>query len=173
VDNIILIGMPGAGKSTVGILLSKTLGMRFIDTDIVLQEQSGKLLQEMIRTVGTGAFLKTEEEILLSLQCRNTVIATGGSAVFSCEAMEHLATLGIVVYLKVTFDEMVLRLRNITTRGIVLFEGQDLHEMYDLRIPLYEMYANITIDCAGTDMETIVETVVRKLRKFPEKKLSW
>jgi shikimate kinase len=165
VDNIILIGMPGAGKSTVGVLLAKTLGMCFIDTDIVLQERAGRLLQEMIRTEGTSAFLITEEKMLLSIHCRNTVIATGGSAVFSHEAMEHLAAGGLVIYLKISYEEMVRRLRNITMRGIVLFEGQGLREMYDLRIPLYEKYADSTIDCSGATPEAIVEMVIEELRK--------
>jgi shikimate kinase len=171
-DNIILIGMPGAGKSTVGVILAKTLGMRFIDTDIVLQEQAGRLLQEMIGNEGTTTFLKTEEKTLLSLQCQNAVIATGGSAVFSHEAMEHLATGGIVIYLKISFEEMVRRLRNITTRGIVLFEGQDLREMYDLRAPLYENYAGITLECSGTGAETIVEGIVQELQKYRQENSS-
>lgn len=171
-DNIILIGMPGAGKSTVGVILAKTLGMRFIDTDIVLQEQTGRLLQEIIGDAGTAAFLESEEKMLLSLHCENTVIATGGSAVFSHGAMEHLAAGGIVIYLKIPYEEMVRRLRNITTRGIVLFEGQDLREMYDLRVPLYENYAGITIDCSGTGAETVVERIVRELQKYRQKRSS-
>jgi shikimate kinase len=165
--NIILIGMPGAGKSTAGVILAKALGMTFIDTDIVIQEQTGRLLQEIIDTEGTDAFLKLEERTILSLQCRNTVLATGGSVVFSGKVMEHLESGGIVVYLKISFEEMEQRLRNIMTRGIVLVAGQSLQAMFDQRIPLYETYADITIDCSGRDFETVVGTIMDKLRTFP------
>jgi shikimate kinase len=171
-DNIILIGMPGAGKSSVGVVLAKTLGMRFIDTDILLQEQTGRLLQEILGDGGTTAFLETEEKILLSLHCRNTVIATGGSAVFSREAMEYLATGGTVIYLKISYDEMVRRLGNITTRGVVIGEGQSLRETYAMRMPLYEKYAGITIDCSGASVETVVEGIIRERQKYRHKNSS-
>ncbi|MHB8053472.1 MAG: shikimate kinase, partial [Methanoregula sp.] len=122
--NIIIIGMPGAGKSTVGVILAKTLGMNFTDTDIVIQETSGRLLQEIIDTEGPESFLKIEENAILSLQGQNAVIATGGSVVFSGRAMEHLKRDGVVLYLAISFEEMARRLNNITTRGIVLVAGQ-------------------------------------------------
>ena len=165
-NNIIIIGMPGAGKSTAGVILAKTLGMKFIDTDIVLQEKSGQLLQEMIDGDGPDAFLKIEEETLLSLQAHNTVIATGGSVVFSRRAMEHLKQGGVVLYLKISFEEMEKRLKNITTRGIVLIAGQSLHAMYIQRVPLYEQYADITIDCTDDDFENIVEKVVDEMKNL-------
>jgi len=158
--NIILIGMPGAGKSTVGVILAKTLGMKFIDTDIAIQENAGKLLQDIIDAKGPAAFLKTEEATILSLNFHNAVIATGGSVVFSERAMKHLKSKGIVIYLKISFDEMKSRLNNITTRGIVLIAGQSLRDMYDQRIPLYETYADITIDCSKGDFETVVRNVI-------------
>lgn len=161
--NIILIGMPGAGKSTVGVILAKTLGMNFIDTDIAIQENSQKLLQEIIDKDGPDAFKTIEEKTILSLHCRNAVIATGGSVVFSERAMEHLTQKGVVVYLKISFEEMEKRLRNITTRGIVLSRGETLYEMYNKRIPLYETYANITIDCSKDDFEIIVQKIVLDL----------
>jgi len=164
--NIILIGMPGAGKSTAGVILAKTLGMKFTDTDIAIQENTGRLLQEIIDKEGPGAFLETEEKTILSLHCNNTVIATGGSVVFSGNAMEHLKQEGIVVYLKISFDEMVRRLDNITTRGIVLVAGESLRDMYDERVPLYEKYAGITIDCAGDPFETVVGKVIAELKKI-------
>lgn len=163
-DNIILIGMPGAGKSTVGVLLAKTLGMQFIDTDIALQEVSGRLLQEMIDEDGPEAFLALEEQTLLSLRVQNTVIATGGSAVYSRQAMEHLSRNATVVYLKISFEEMEKRLNNITTRGIVLVAGQSLRDMYTRRVPLYEQYADITIDCSGDGFENIVEKIVGEIK---------
>ena len=164
--NIILIGMPGAGKSTVGVILAKTLGMNFIDTDIVIQEHAGRLLQEMIDEEGPGAFLKTEEETILSLTEKNAVIVTGGSVVFSGWAMEHLKSDGVTIYLNISFEEMVRRLSNITTRGIVLHAGETLHDMYNERVPLYEKYADITIDCSDDHFENIVEKIVDELKNL-------
>jgi shikimate kinase len=164
-NNIILIGMPGAGKSTAGVILAKTLGMHFIDTDIVIQQQSGRLLQDIIDQEGAASFLAIEEKTILSLHLRNTVIATGGSVVFSERVMEFLKKDGIVIYLDISFAEMVRRLKNITTRGIVLVAGQNLQEMYDQRVPLYGKYADITIGCAGKDFETVVRNVIEELRK--------
>ena len=155
--------MPSAGKSTVGVILAKTLGMNFIDTDIAIQENSRRLLQEIIDTDGPDAFKKIEEKTILSLHCHRAVIATGGGAVFSERAMEHLTQDGVVVYLKISFDEMEKRLRNITTRGIVLIAGQGLFDMYTQRIPLYEKYADITIDCSKDDFEIIVQKVIADL----------
>ena len=161
--NIILIGMPGAGKSTVGVILAKALGRTFIDTDIVIQENAGRLLQEIIDREGPGAFLKIEEKTILSLHCHNSVIATGGSVVFSQKAMESLKKEGVVIYLAISFEEMEERLRNITTRGIVLFSGESLSDMYHERVPLYEKYADITVDCSKGDFEDIVEKVIGEL----------
>jgi shikimate kinase len=165
--NIVIIGMPGAGKSTMGVILAKTLGRNFIDTDIVAQETSGRLLQEIIDGEGTGAFLETEEKTILSLHGHNAVIATGGSVVFSEKAMQHLKKDGVVVYLKISFEEMVRRLNNITTRGIVLAAGQSLFDMYNQRVPLYEKYADITIDCSDGDFEHCIGNVIDKLPAFP------
>jgi shikimate kinase len=164
--NIILIGMPGAGKSTVGVILAKTLGMHFIDTDIVIQEQAGRLLQEMIDDEGPEAFLRIEEKTILSLKGTNAVIATGGSVVFSERAMHHLKTCGVAVYLDISFEEMVQRLNNITTRGIVLHAGESLLDMYNERVPLYEKYADITINCSDDHFENIVEKIVDELKNL-------
>ena len=158
--NIILIGMPGAGKSTVGVILAKALGKTFIDSDIVIQEDSGRLLQEIIDTEGPETFMEIEERTVLSRHFENAVVATGGSVVFSRKAMEHLKNGGVVVYLKISFEEMERRLRNITTRGIVLVAGQGLPEMYSERVPLYETYADITIECSGEDFEIVVAKVI-------------
>jgi len=158
--NIILIGMPGAGKSTVGVILAKALKKTFIDTDIVVQEDAGRLLQDIIDTEGPRAFLEIEESTILSRHFANAVIATGGSVVFSSRAMEHLKNSGVVIYLKISFEEMEKRLRNITTRGIVLVAGQGLRGMYDQRVPLYEKYADRIIDCSDKDFETVVAKVI-------------
>ncbi|MCP1662518.1 MAG: shikimate kinase [Methanocalculus sp. MSAO_Arc1] len=154
--NIILIGMPGAGKSTVGVVLAKTLGMQFIDCDILIQQQSGRMLQEILDEDGPDAFRQIEEEVILSLSPRHSVIATGGSVIWSRAAMEHLKSLGVVVYLEISCSEMEKRIKNITTRGIVLLPDQTLREMYESRVPLYEQYADITIASSEKDVESVV-----------------
>ena len=123
-ENIVLIGMPGAGKSTVGVVLAKTLGMWFVDTDLLIQERAGRMLQEILNEDGPDAFRRIEEEAILSLRPRRAVIATGGSVVYSGDAMAHLKAGGVIVYLEVPYAEMEARLKNITTRGIVLLPGQ-------------------------------------------------
>ncbi len=158
--NIILIGMPGAGKSTVGVILAKTLGMQFIDCDILIQQQTERRLQEILDEDGPDAFRQIEEEAILSLHPRNSVIATGGSVVWSRAAMEHLKSLGLVVYLEISFSEMEKRIRNITTRGIVLMPNQTLRGMYDSRVPLYEQYADNTIPCSDEDPESVVGSII-------------
>lgn len=162
-DNIILIGLPGAGKSTVGVILAKTLGLNFIDTDIAIQEKTGRLLQEILDWDGPDMFKKIEEETILSLHPDKTVIATGGSVVCGDYAMAHLKTSGVVVYLKISYGEMKKRLKNITTRGIVLLPGQSLHQMYEERVPLYEKYADFTIDCSDADTETVVGKIIHAI----------
>jgi shikimate kinase len=161
--NIILTGMPGAGKSTVGVILAKTLGMNFIDTDIVLQENTGRMLQEIINTEGIDAFLQTEESVIVSLNGENTIIATGGSVVFSEKSMKYLKKQGIIIYLSLSYEEMARRIRNITTRGIVLAADQSLLDLYNQRLPLYEKYADRTIDCSDRDVEKIVENILHAL----------
>lgn len=165
--NIVIIGMPGAGKSTLGVILAKTLGWKFTDTDIAIQETAGRLLQEIIDTEGIDAFKEIEERTILSLHCHRTVIATGGSVVFSRKAMEHLKSGGVVVYLEVSFAEMARRLDNITTRGIVLRAGESLAEMYNERVPLYKKYADITVDCSDGHVELVVGKVLGELSRYP------
>ncbi|KUG19360.1 shikimate kinase i [hydrocarbon metagenome] len=162
-QNIILIGMPGAGKSTVGVVLAKTLGMQFIDTDILIQERAGRMLQEILDEDGPDAFKRIEEETILSLHSRRAVIATGGSVVSSPDAMAHLKSGGVVVYLEISYEEMEKRLKNIKTRGILLLPGQSLREMYDERVPLYEKYADRTVACSGEDLESVVGNVIEAL----------
>ena len=159
-ENIVLIGMPGAGKSTVGVVLAKSLGMQFIDTDILIQERTGRMLQQILDEDGPDAFKRIEEETILSLHSRRAVIATGGSVVCSEAAMAHLKSEGVVVYLEIAYEEMEARLKNITTRGILLLPGQLLREMYDARVPLYERYAALTVACSGGDLESGGENVI-------------
>jgi len=158
--NIVLIGMPGAGKSTVGVILAKSLGVQFIDTDIQIQERTGRMLQEILDEDGPDMFGQIEEETVLSLHPGHAVIATGGSVVCSEDAMAHLKAGGVVVYLEISYDEMAKRLKNITTRGILLLPGQSLREMYDWRIPLYERYADLTVASSGEDLESVVGKVL-------------
>ncbi|HOZ44223.1 MAG TPA: shikimate kinase [Methanoculleus sp.] len=162
-ENIVLIGMPGAGKSTVGVVLAKTLGMQFIDTDILIQERAGRMLQEILDKDGPDVFKRIEEEAILSLQPHRAVIATGGSVVFSGDAMAHLKSAGSIVYLEISYAEMEARLKNITTRGILLLPGQNLRKMYDERISLYETYADLTVACTGGDLESVVGSVIGAL----------
>lgn len=161
--NLILIGMPSAGKSTVGVILAKYLGMSFIDTDVLIQTTHGELLQVILNKVGPEAFLQKEEDAILSLDCGNTVVATGGSVVYSEKAMEHLKKNGIVIYLEIDMDTVNTRLRNLKTRGVVLSSGQTLQDIYSERKPLYEKYADIKLDCSNNSLEETLEAIHSKL----------
>lgn len=157
--NIILIGMPGSGKSTLGVVLAKMLGMRFVDLDLVIQEREGETLQETIDGRGVDEFLRIENEVLAGFDCSGTVVATGGSAVYAEEGMANLRSGGEVVYLRVTLEELAERLGELDERGVVFREGTggSLADLYDERLPLYERYADITIDVTGN---TIRENAV-------------
>lgn len=152
-DNVILIGMPGVGKSTLGVLLAKEMGYRFVDSDLVLQQREGRLLSQIIAQEGNDRFLAIEEEINLSMDGRHTVIATGGSAVYSARAMEHLARMGTVIYLRLSCQRLKSRLRNIRRRGVVLPPGYTLEQLYEERRVLYERYADIVIDAEWGGIE--------------------
>ena len=167
-DNITLIGMPGSGKSTVGVLLAKALGLPFIDTDLLIQQREGLLLQELLDQRGLDAFLDAEEAAIRSLDCRASVIAPGGSAVCRERAMEHLRALGRVLYLRVPLPELERRIDNITTRGIAKAPGQTLADLYAYRAPLYERFAGAAVDVAGDTLEQTVAAVLRALGgRFP------
>lgn len=159
-DNIILIGMPGSGKSTCGVLAAKALLKNFFDTDLLLQNIEGKRLQEIIDENGINYFNNAEENAILSLDIRGTVIATGGSVVYSEKAMEHLKKLGRVIYLHLDYDTMADRIKNITTRGVVLKDGHTLLDMYNERLSLYEKYADETIICDNLSVEDVVTSIV-------------
>lgn len=162
--NVILIGMPGSGKSTVGVVLAKLLGLHFCDTDLVLQQHCGKKLQEIIRTEGDAAFFRHEEEVLAALDVQNTVIATGGSAVYSDRAMQHLKVGGKCVYLKVAADEIERRLANFSDRGVVIADGMTLADLYAERKPLYEKYADITVSAEGGTVWDTARRIAEALR---------
>ena len=156
-NNIILIGMPGCGKSTVGVVLAKAMGYRFLDSDLLIQETDGRLLCNIIEEEGIRGFNEIENRINASIDVRKTVIATGGSVVYGREAMEHLKSIGTVVYIRLPLSEIKKRLGDLTKRGVSIREGQSLEELYEERAPLYERYADITAD--EKDM-TISETAL-------------
>lgn len=162
--NIILIGMAGAGKSTLGVLLAKALGMDFLDSDIVIQKTDGRKLQEILDQDGMDAFLQIEEDVLCAINVENTVIATGGSAVYSEAAMNHLKQNGAAVYLDVPFAELQKRLTNIKTRGIAIRPGKTLEDVFRERLVLYDRYADITVDCINMTVEENVEKIIEQLK---------
>ena len=157
--NVILIGMPGSGKSTVGVVLAKVLGYRFIDSDLEIQSQEGKRLPELIEE-----FLDIEARVNASIEAERCVIATGGSVVYRDSAMQHLKEIGTVVYLKLTCEELEERLGDLRCRGVALQEGQTLQSLYEERIPLYEKYADITVDETNMSVEETMEQVVLRYR---------
>ncbi|MGN0533992.1 MAG: shikimate kinase [Eubacterium sp.] len=159
-SNIILIGMPGSGKSTCGVLAAKALLKNFFDTDLLLQNLEGKRLQNIIDENGIDYFNRAEEKAILSLDIQGTVIATGGSVVYSDRAMRHLKELGKIIYLHLSYEGMEKRLSNITTRGVVLKKGHTLRDMYNERLGLYERYADDVLNCDGLTVEEAVESIV-------------
>ena len=161
--NIVLIGMPGAGKSTVGVLLAKSLLMDFTDTDLIIQRETGCSLSETINTKGTQYFIELEENIIMSGSYNESVIATGGSAVYGEKAMKSLKENGIAVYLKTDLNELIKRLGDITTRGIAMQKGSSIAELFAERSPLYEKYADITVDCTDKTPEESVDEIIKKL----------
>ena len=158
-DNIVLIGMPGAGKSTVGVVLAKRLGYRFIDSDLVIQDRYDKLLHELIEEHGVEGFWRIEEEVNASLTPRRSVIATGGSVIYGPRAMEHLREIGTVVYLKLPLEEVADRLGDLNARGVTLMPGQTLAGLYAERVPLYERYAHEVVDCQGMRIRDVVHRI--------------
>ena len=165
-NNVILIGMPGCGKSTLGVLLAKSLGMTFLDTDLVIQDREHALLSQLIRTHGSDGFLALEGSICAQLDVNNSVIATGGSAIYSEPAMKHLSEIGRVVYLKISFDELKCRLADFSERGVVMRDGigMSLRDLYDERLPLYEKYADITVDVNDLSITAAARKVAAALK---------
>lgn len=161
--NIVLIGMPGVGKSTIGVILAKVLGYSFLDADLLIQEQEGKLLREIIEEKGTDGFIEIENRVNASIRADRAIIATGGSVVYGKEAMEHLKEIGRVVYLKVSYAILEKRLADIKGRGVVLKEGQTLETLFEERSKLYEQYADIEVSEEGLDVEQTVEKLVEAL----------
>lgn len=160
--NIVLIGMPGVGKSTIGVILAKQLGYQFVDADLLIQQQEKRLLHQIITQEGIEGFLAIENRVNASIDAERSVIATGGSVVYGKEAMEHLRSIGTVVYLKLSYEALQSRLRNLKDRGVVLREGQTLLDLYQERTPLYEKYADLVIDEEGLDIEQTREQIEKR-----------
>lgn len=162
-NNIILIGMPGVGKSTIGVILAKIMGYRFVDADIVIQEQEGRLLKDIIAQEGVDGFIKIEDRVNRNLNMKKAVIATGGSAVYGKNSMENYKETSTIIYLKLDYETLDNRLSDIKGRGVVLRDGQTLKDIYDERTKLYEKYADIIIDEGSLDVEKTVERLLEEL----------
>jgi len=156
--------MPGSGKSTSGVLLAKSLGLSFLDTDLLVQQQAGTLLQDLVDEKGFSGFIDIEEKIVSRLETSQSVISTGGSVVYSEKAMSHFKEIGTVVYLEVSFPEITRRIQNISTRGIALKAGQNLETLYHERLPLYRKYADITVHGDGKTIEELVTEIAGLIR---------
>lgn len=161
--NLIFIGMPAVGKSTVGVVVAKRLGKQFIDTDLLIQEQEKKLLREIIAEVGDEGFLKIENQVNRDVDVENAVISPGGSIVYCEEAMKHYKEIGTVIYLQASFETIKQRIRNPKKRGVVLKEGQTLKDLYDERTPLFEQYADIIVNEDACEIGDTIERVLSAL----------
>lgn len=164
--NIILIGMPGSGKSTVGVVLAKMLGMTFIDGDLVIQEKTGRLLHELIEELGAEGFNELENRINASISPQNAVIAPGGSVIYGRDAMEHYKNIGKVVFLDLPLEELENRLGDLNERGVSLRDGQTLSELYSERLPLYRKYADLTINCRKRRLRDIAAETADYVRSL-------
>lgn len=162
-DNIIFVGMPAVGKSTVGVIVAKRLGYRFIDTDLLIQEEEGKLLKDIIKEKGIRGFLEIEDRVNSRVDTKKTVISPGGSVIYCENAMNHYKKIGRVVYLQVSYETIDKRLNNARSRGVVLRQGQTLRDLYDERVRLLEKYADITICEDGLKLEETIQKVLDAL----------
>ena len=165
-SNIVLIGMPGCGKSTCGVLLAKALGMDFCDTDLIIQRNEKLSLQDIITSKGNDYFALAEENAVCGTEFTDCVIATGGSVVYSPNAMRYLAKNSKIIYLKISYDTMLRRINNIETRGILLREGETIAGMYEARQQLYEQYADFTVDCDFFDTEKSVSAIINAVKSY-------
>ena len=164
-NNIVLIGMPGCGKSTIGVVLAKVLGYRFLDADLLIQEQEDRRLSQIIEEEGIQGFDRIENQVNASIRAERTVIATGGSVVYGREAMEHLGTIGTILYIKLPYEEIQKRLGDLNERGITIKDGQTLLDLYRERVPLYEKYAHLTVETDGLELRDSVKRIKEKLEE--------
>ncbi len=163
-ENIVLIGMPGVGKSTIGVILAKELGFQFVDSDLLIQKQEKRLLKQIIEEEGIDGFIRIENQVNCSIAPQRAVIATGGSVVYGREAMEHFKKTGKIIYLKLSYESLKKRLGNLHGRGVIVREGQTLLDIYRERISLYEQYADLIIDEENKDIEATLQTIVDNLK---------
>ena len=161
--NITFIGMPGVGKSTIGVILAKIIGYEFVDSDIIIQRQEGKLLREIITDVGSQGFLEIENRIHAEMNLTNSIISPGGSICYCGQGMEHLREISTVIYLKLDYPKLKRRLGNLTARGVVLKNGQTLYDLYKERTPLYEKHAHVIIDVNHLNVEKTIKAVMKAL----------
>ena len=161
--NIVLIGMPGAGKSTIGVVLAKILGYEFIDSDLLIQKQEGKVLHELIDLYGTDGFIAIENQVNRDIRAQHSVISTGGSVVYGAQAMEALGQNGWIVYIQLSYDALKERLGDLGQRGVVLKDGATLLDLYRERCPLYEKYADLTVNVDGLTIEGAIEKMRRAI----------
>ena len=162
-NNIVLIGMPGVGKSTAGVILAKELGYQFLDADLLIQKRENRLLKEIIEQEGVDGFIEIENQVNASIEADRTVVATGGSVVYGEEAMAHLKKIATVIYLRLSYEELEKRLGNLKNRGVVLREGQTLKDLYEERIKLYEKYADLIVDEENKGIEETLQAIVKVL----------
>lgn len=169
-NNIILIGMPGSGKSTAGVLFAKNMNYRFLDVDFLIQEREGKRLYEVIEEKGNEYFLSVEDEVNAQLNVERTVVATGGSVIYCENAMKHLKEIGTVIYIKVPEEEIERRITNFSTRGIIIKSGETLADLYNERIPLYEKYADLTVNCNEKELQYNADKIMKEYLEYIENK---
>lgn len=160
-QNLILIGMPGCGKSTVGVVLAKALGMDFIDSDLVIQKVTGKRLSQIIDESGDAGFREVENRVNAQLQAENSIIATGGSVIYGEEAMRHLKSIGTVIYLKLSYASIEERLGDLHARGVTIQPGWTLRDLYNERCPMYEKWADVIVDCERMRLREVVGYISR------------
>ena len=168
--NITLIGMPASGKSSVGVVLAKRLGKKFVDTDIVIQEKYGKLLKELIEEHGDEGFREIEDEVNAGLDLDNSIISPGGSVVYGEKAMRHLKEISVIIYLELSYTAIKSRLGDLRERGITLKEGQSLKDLYLERVPLYEKYADITVNEMKKSLAKTIDEICERLGEKPKKR---
>lgn len=168
-NNIILIGMPGAGKSTVGVILAKLMGYKFIDSDLLIQRQEESLLKDIIKEKGLEGFIEIENKVNSEIKAEETIIATGGSVIYGKEAMSHLSNIGTIVYIKLSMENLKDRLGNMKQRGVALKRGQNLEDLYEERTPLYEKYSDIIVNSDGKSIEELLNIIIEKVRPLGNK----
>lgn len=163
--NIILIGMPGCGKSTVGVVLAKNLGMDFVDSDLVIQRETGKKLAELLDVHGDAGFRAIENRINAALDVHDSVVATGGSVIYGAEAMSHLKSIGTVIYLQLSYEQIEDRLGDLHARGVTIQPGQTLRDLYQERCPLYERWADMSLPCDELRLREVVQLIAAKMEE--------